>query len=317
MSKKIGLALSAGSARGLSHIGVLKVLEKNNIELHCITGTSMGALIGALYAAGYNAKAIEDVALKIKWNGLLDFTFPKLGLIAGSRVEDMIRKLLNNVKFEDLKIPLKIIGTDINTREEIIFEKGDVAEAVRASISLPFFFKPVFIRNHMVVDGGLVNPVPIDHLKEMGANFIIATDITTNHTRKRHVKGRVQKSLMGFMKEKLVVDETKIIKDMIDDPTTTLINRPVDKIISYLLTPKRILKLFKGKKTPPILEVAMMSSAVAVNQIAKNTLKSKDIDVIVKPKLNMMWSDFDKVEYAIKQGEKAAKESLPKIKRKL
>ena len=162
----IGLALGSGSARGLAHIGVLKVFEREGIPIRAIAGASMGALIGGLYAAGMSLEELEKIALKATKRTVLSYIdpIPSLkGLMVGKRIEEMLRSFSRNKDFSELEIPVAIVATDILTGEELVFrDKGDVVDAIRASISIPVVFVPVRVGGKTLVDGGVVNPVPID-----------------------------------------------------------------------------------------------------------------------------------------------------------
>lgn len=182
MTPIVGLALGSGAARGLAHIGVLKVLKEASIPINMIAGTSMGAMVGACFAKDGDIAALEALALKMHWRQLARLLDPKLnilkkGLVHGKRIEDMLRSLLGDIKFKDLKIPLKVVATDINTGEQVVIEEGSVIEAVRASISIPGVFAPVRLNCRYLVDGGLTNPVPVDIVADMGAQFIIAVNV--------------------------------------------------------------------------------------------------------------------------------------------
>lgn len=179
--KKVGLALGGGGARGLAHIGVLEVLQKEGIPIDMIAGTSAGAAVGAIYAQGTDASLIRKMALDLNWKelvSLVDLTLPKTGLIKGRKVTNLLQTILGgNIKFHDLKIPLACIATDINTCKEVVIKEGSVLEAVRASISMPVIFSVVKWKGKYLVDGGLVNPVPVSVLREMGADSIIAVNV--------------------------------------------------------------------------------------------------------------------------------------------
>lgn len=179
--KKVGLALGTGAARGLAHIGVLEVLEKEGIPIDIIAGTSIGALIGVLYAQGKNSTLIKKLALETGLGRiltLLDLTLPRTGFIGGKRIKVWLRSVIGqDVQFSDLKIPFACVATDIMTGGEVVMNHGSVLEAVRASISIPGIFTPVNHEGRYLVDGGLVNPVPISVLKNMGAEFIIAVNV--------------------------------------------------------------------------------------------------------------------------------------------
>lgn len=163
--KKIGLALGGGGSRGLAHIGVLKVLKENNIPIDYVSGTSMGALIGAFFCSGMNVNQIEKEIISLNWKNLLDYSIPTKGLIKGKKIEEMLRKKLGNLDFKDLKIPLLVTAYDIKKDQEIIFSKGNVVQAIRASISIPGIFIPVSNKERILVDGGVVDPMPTEILK--------------------------------------------------------------------------------------------------------------------------------------------------------
>lgn len=178
---KVGLALGGGYARGLAHIGVLEVLERENIPIDMIAGTSIGALVGALYARQKEAGILKKQALALDWiavTSLVDLTIPKSGLIGGKRVTNLLRRFIGDIRFAELDIPLACVATDIVTGEEVVLNEGSVLEAVRASISIPVIFSVCKQQNRYLVDGGLVNPVPVSVLKKMGADVIIAVDVT-------------------------------------------------------------------------------------------------------------------------------------------
>lgn len=180
MRRKIGLALGGGGMRGYAHIGVLKVLEKNNIPIDFISGTSIGSIIGALYAYYKSVEKLEEIALSADWHKLLSFIDPSIlkgGLIEGERIREFIEKNIKHSRFEDLKIPLTIIATDINTAKMIEIKEGDVSSAVRASISIPLVIKPVELDGKFLVDGGLSSPVPTASVRRMGADVIIAVNL--------------------------------------------------------------------------------------------------------------------------------------------
>ena len=175
--KRIGLALGGGGAKGLAHIGVLKFLEETKIGIDYVAGTSIGAIIGALHCLGYNADEIKQIAEKIKVKKLLDPTFPKKGLIKGDKLETYLRKIFENKKFSDLKKPMFVVATDIKNFQEVIFNKGDLAKAVRASISIPGIFHPVINNKRILVDGGILENLPIKVLKNQNVKKIIAVNL--------------------------------------------------------------------------------------------------------------------------------------------
>lgn len=185
---RIGLAMGSGAALGYSIIGMLRVLERHGIFPDLVSGTSMGALIGSFYCAGKSVDEIEEIARGITkarlWT-LADFGLPWKGVVVGNAVLRFLRSILRDVTFGDLALPFACVATDINTGEERILRHGPVADAVRASLSLPFFFEPFFLQGRYLVDGGLVNPVPTSVVRAMGADVAIAINITTRPSIKR------------------------------------------------------------------------------------------------------------------------------------
>lgn len=177
MRPKVGLALGSGGLRGLAHVGVLKALERENIPIDYIAGCSIGSMIGALYCSGHSPETIVKLAKHLKPRYWLDFVIPKLGIVSGDKVLTTVRLLTQQKTFAELNIPLAVVATEINHGREIIFNKGDVAEAVRASISVPGIFIPHKIGEMLLVDGAVLNPTPIDIARSMGADVVIAVDL--------------------------------------------------------------------------------------------------------------------------------------------
>lgn len=179
--RKIGLALGSGAARGLAHIGVLTVLQKEGVPIDMIAGTSAGAVVGALYARGKGPSLIKKIALdlsQMRLAPLTDLTLPKTGIIGGKKIEDWFGSVIGrDTQFGNLKIPFACVATDIMTGQEVVISEGLVVEAVRASISIPGIFTLAKQKGRYLVDGGLVNPVPVSVLKRMGADFIIAVNV--------------------------------------------------------------------------------------------------------------------------------------------
>jgi NTE family protein len=177
---KLGIALGSGGARGLAHIAYLEALDRLRVRPVCISGSSMGALVGALYAGGMNADAMRKLALGVSLIDiprLVDFAGPRdAGIIKGRKIEEWLGRTLPVKRFEDLEIPLKIVATDFWRGEQVVFDTGDLVPAIRASISIPGVFEPYELGGRLLVDGGVVNPVPVDLLP--GAQFIVGIDVS-------------------------------------------------------------------------------------------------------------------------------------------
>jgi NTE family protein len=178
--KKVGLALGGGAARGLAHLGVLEILEEEHIPIDMIAGTSIGALIGAFYAYSKDIVLIEKIASEVGIHRLQlfsDFGIPRTGLIRWTRIENRLKKVLGGVEFKDLQIPFACVASDIDNGEEITFKTGRVWDAVRASATIPGVLALNESFSNHYVDGGVLNPVPVSTVKEMGADFIIAVNV--------------------------------------------------------------------------------------------------------------------------------------------
>jgi NTE family protein len=174
---KIGLALGSGGLRGIAHIGVLQVLRNHNIPIDYIAGCSIGSLIGALFAAGLEPETILKLGKTLKKRHWLDFVIPQMGIVSGERALATIRLLTQKKTFAELEIPLAIVATELNSGKEFIFTEGDVAKAVRASISVPGVFIPYAMDDMLFIDGAVINPTPMDTVRNMGADIVIAVDL--------------------------------------------------------------------------------------------------------------------------------------------
>jgi NTE family protein len=200
--KKVGLALGGGYARGLAHIGVIELLEKEGIPIDLISGTSMGAIIGALRAHGMSIPEIKQLAKKLDLIGVtswVDLTVPKSGILGGKRITNLLHTLLGETQFKDLQIPFSCVATDIINGDEVVLNEGLVLDAVRASISIPVIFSVVKQYDRYLVDGGLINPVPVSIARQMGADFVIAVDVTPDKIeRANHLKNNIENKPPGI-----------------------------------------------------------------------------------------------------------------------
>jgi NTE family protein len=180
---KIALALGGGAARGFAHIGVIKALEAQGIVPDIVVGTSAGSVVGALYASGYSGFELQKIALDMDETTISDWAIPffskSSGVLKGEALQAYVNKAVHNRPIEKLKIPFGAVATDLRTGQPILFRRGNTGMAVRASSSVPGVFQPVVIGGRTYVDGGLVAPVPVRFAKEMGAEFIIAVNISS------------------------------------------------------------------------------------------------------------------------------------------
>lgn len=304
--KKIGLALGSGAARGMAHIGVLKVLEQEQIPISAVSGTSIGALIGALYAAGVPVSEMEEIAKSVDWKKIARWVDPRVpvsGLIDGKRITRFFEELLPVRNFSDLKIPLAMLATDVETGESIVLKQGDLLTALRASIAFPGIFTPVNIGNRFLVDGGLCHPVPVHLLKDLGANAVIGVCAIP----------KVDKS-----------DQEAFLPAPDAQPengTQSLIKKLKSEYIESLWQ-----DIFgnrrdeagqqngKGRKPPHIFRVFAQSVAIMENQINDLRLEQNNIDVLIRPDLagiNLL--EFNRAAEVIRAGAEATRKHLDAI----
>lgn len=311
---KIGLALGAGSARGLAHIGVLRVLQKNKIIPDYIAGTSMGAVVGAAYAAGRSVDDIEEIAKTTNWKSVVDFAIPKAGLIQGEIVEARIRQYVYNKSFKDLSVPLSIVAYNLTKKEKVVFHNGDLTSAVRASISIPGIFAPLEKDSTRYIDGGVVDPTPFDVVREMGADIVIAVDLSSEEGRPR--KHVIKKSSLFIqLRRKFVLDELLNIKRLIfPEEWPRFIRSILVKLFDKILYPARVLRMLFGRELLPVTRTLYETIQVLSNNLASARLKCAEVDVLVRPSFGKLrWYDFDEVKKYAKIGEIEMEKNMPKL----
>jgi NTE family protein len=277
---KIGYALGGGGARGLSHIGVMKVLEEHGIYPDVIAGTSIGALVGALYASGLRAGDIER-ALRLDLRRLAMLADVRLsfsGLVQGKRVSSALKSFLGDLTFSDLKIPFACVATDIIHGQQVVLRTGPVISAVRASISVPGLFTPVKVRGRYLVDGGLVNMVPVSTCREMGAEYVVGVNVIPDPAGRIHEAENDRED---------------------DDDEQDMTHR--ESRSSKSKQPK--------SSAPNVVKVLIQSLYIPGYRIAMENLE--DADLAISPEVgDIGFFQFDKEVEAIEAGEKAARLAL-------
>lgn len=178
---RVGLALGGGMARGTSHIGVLRVLERHGIPIDLIAGTSVGSLIGGAYAAGLSPDQIHELAKTIRWRDLGRVTVSRLGFYSNARTEDYVRATFPVTEFEKLRLPFGAVATDIQSGKMVVFTEGSLPVAIRASCAMPVYYVPVPVNGRLLVDGGVVGHLPAAVARVMGADVVIAVDVNSQH----------------------------------------------------------------------------------------------------------------------------------------
>lgn len=177
---KVAVVLGAGASRGFAHIGVLKVLEANRIPIDIIVGTSSGSFVGSLYAYGFNAFQLQKMSFSLEKGDIIDLTIPDNGFVKGDKLEEFINRTVNNTPIEKMRIPFYAVAADVQRGSEMVFGRGNTGKAVRASCAIPGVFRPVKIENRVYVDGGVVSPVAVDTAKGLGADVVIAVDVSSD-----------------------------------------------------------------------------------------------------------------------------------------
>ncbi|MHB1403752.1 MAG: patatin-like phospholipase family protein [Thiobacillus sp.] len=194
---RIALALGGGAARGFAHIGVIKALEAQGIVPDIVVGTSAGSVVGALYASGMSGFELQKVALQMEESMVVDWTLPNRGMLKGEALQDFINRNVKSLTIQKMPRPLGVVATDLQSGDLVLFRRGDTGMAVRASSAVPGMFQPVEISGRDYVDGGLTSPVPAQSARAMGADFVIAVDIS-NVTRRDKLVGTLDVLLQTF-----------------------------------------------------------------------------------------------------------------------
>lgn len=299
--KKVGLALGSGSARGWAHIGVIRALNEAGIKAKFVAGTSIGAFVGAFYASG-RMKNIEDftsLLTKRQVFTMLDLVFPRSGLLDGDKVSEFFAEQIGPKMMEDLEIPFSTVSTDLDSGEEVVISRGDILDAVRASLSIPGVFTPVMLNGRMLVDGGLTNPVPVDVVREMGADFVIAVDVNSsifsNNAKDEVAKER---SAVTWSKRSETFGAVKLFED---------------KIRKF--AQEKESSLFKGwrkkEKLPGILDVISTSMNIIEVQLTRMRLAIDPPDMLITPDVgDIGFAEFHRAYEAMEAGYRAAEKAL-------
>ena len=310
-AKKVGLALGSGSARGGAHIGVIRALSEAGIRIHCVAGTSIGAVVGAVFASG-KLDALEEVAIGLDWKQVVrffDVVFPKSGLIDGKKVADFVRGHVRGKNIEDLPIPFSAVATDLATGREVIIQDGDLIEAIRASISVPGIFTPVRREGRVLADGGLVNPVPVTVAREMGADFVIAVDLNHDTVVKKGIKPLTANSHNAAPGRGLSrgLGKTSRIVETLHKGLGALELRALLQLGAW--TAKEPL--------PNIFEVLGASINIMETQVTATKLKTDPPDLLIQPKLgHIRFLEFSRAQEGIAEGYRATNACLHSLKRR-
>ena len=294
VSPKIGLALGGGAARGWAHIGVLKALAEQEIKFDLVAGTSIGSIVGACLAAGRMdeleqfARSI-DVGLMLR---LTDLKFHGRGLFDGGPIVAEIARQLEVSNIEELDIPFAAVAVDMVTGDEVDFRQGPLVEAIRASISLPGIFSPVRKDGHILVDGGLANPLPVSVARDMGADIVIAVDIMGDY------ESRAAARIGNMVQERQDIESDS-------GSIFTVWAKAVDDMKK---------SVFTGYASPNIIETLTASAGITMKSLTRANLKSNPADIVIVPRIGRITMlEFGRADEMIDSGYAAGQEAIPRI----
>lgn len=300
---KLGFALGGGAALGLAHIGVLRVLERAGLAPAVVSGTSMGAVVGAAYAAG-KLDLLEQLARQVNWRRVLrltDFRLGGSGVLEGRAIERELRRHFGHQRIEDLPIPFAAVATDLGTGTAWTASTGDLVAAVRASISLPAVFAPVRLQTpsdvHLLVDGGLVANVPVAAARRLGAKLVVGVDVTADF------EGVA--TTVGLRDQLLPEVQRRGIRA-----------RLWSAVPSFMRGWPMLRRLRAWADEPSLLAVALASSALALRQLSLQQNAAAPAALTVTPRVGHIFhGEFDRAEELIRIGETAMEESLGALRR--
>lgn len=294
---RIGLALGSGVARGWAHLGVIRALLRHGIEPDVIVGTSIGAVVGGVYLAG-KADVLEAWARslsKVRMISYMDFRVRNGGMIGGRHLVEALRQNVGDLRIEDLPIPFAAVATDLVTGHEVWLREGDLVDAMRTSFSLPGVFEPMQHENRWLVDGALVNPVPVSVCHALGAQMTIAVNLNADIIGKERRAGAAVPTVAGF----------DLLNELKENEETAKASR-----IGTLAR-----RIFRREPTHPSMFGVMISSlGIVQDRISRSRLAGEPPDVHITPRLGTFGLfEFDRAEEIIAEGEAAVERVLPDL----
>tara|TARA_R110002110_G_scaffold3648_5_gene18678 strand:- start:1157 stop:2212 length:1056 start_codon:yes stop_codon:yes gene_type:complete len=334
---QIGIALGAGVARGWAHIGVLRVLQNAGVVPDIVSGTSIGALVGGCHVAG-KLEPLEEFARSLtrrRLLGLVDFRFRASGLIGDSKLEGILYKYLGSLQIENMERTFVAVATELSTGHEVWMRDGSLVQALRASYALPGVFAPVAIDSRWLIDGAVVNPVPVSVARALGARLVIAVNLNTDPfdpaTRRNFTEGTNPFYVPGAsgsrvepeMEEEIasLIGQSAAASEAVPDENSAImdgIKSTLSKIRGPKRTPEReIVKRAIGSadRGPGFASVLLASLNIVQDRLARARLASDPPDIVIAPKIgHLTLMEFDRADELIKRGEEAAEEALPKIR---
>jgi NTE family protein len=305
LRKTVGLVLGCGSSRGWAHIGAIEALEEAKIPIDLIVGCSIGSYVGAIYASG-SIKSLRAFVLKMdgkKVFSYFDIVLPRSGLLDGTKKLRELFSMHTDVQnFSELKIPVVMVATDLETGRKAVLKSGNILDALRASMSTPGLFAPARVKDRWLVDGGLVDPVPVSVARAMGADIVIAVDLSSGIiSKQKRKKEKFQSAKTPVKQEEKRTELTKKLSEYYENAELSFKNK--------------INELFKKEaSTPDIIETVTTSINIMQDRITRINLAVTPPDVLIQPHLGeLKMLDFDQVEHTIEEGYNRAKEKVEDI----
>jgi NTE family protein len=303
LAKKVGIALGSGSARGWSHIGVIRSLLEAGIPIDFACGASIGALVAGSLAAGF-LDPLDRWVRKLSWShiiGFMDVMIPRSGLVEGERITAYLRETLADPKIEDLPIPFIAIATDLKTGKEVWIQEGSLIDAIRASISFPGIFTPCGRNGQWLVDGGLVNPVPVSSCRAMGADIVIAVNLNADIMGKPRLRRMAAPPSNG----------RNGVSPRAQGRWAAFLNQTAQK---GNLTLFRHLFQDQPERIPSLFDVMTTSVKIMQDGITRQRLIADPPDILVKPKLaDIGLMEFNRADESIEEGKRAMDLQLPML----
>lgn len=314
-NRKIGVALGSGGSKGLAHISILEFLKTEGIPINMISGSSIGAVIGALFSIG-SLEDYRDDILRMDWKELIrlvDPVLPRSGLIEGKKIRAFLTRYIpENAKIGDLPIPLSVVSTDYYTGKPVVFTNGNLLDALRASIAIPGVFTPVKFGTSLLIDGGVSNPLPVDVLERMGAGHTIAVNLHPSLPRRRFVssvKKEMEKAKEADAKELLVQNQ--------GDHNSGELKISIRQLTKFLEKRKKK-KERDEKQEPNIFDIIAQSVDIMEYMNTLMILKVYKPDVVIEPDLiGMPTLDFTNAARALAEGREACRKVRGQIVRKI
>jgi len=302
--RKIGIALSGGAARGLSHIGVLEVLQDLGVEASAIAGTSMGSIVGSFLCSGISLEEMQEYVESMDWRSFLlfsDLALSNTGIINGRRVERQLKKFLKDKTFEDCSIDFCCVAVDIFSREKVVLTRGRLLDAVRASISIPGFFSPVHLDGRLLVDGGIIEPLPTEAIKVFDLDFVIGSSITFTKDNERY---RYLLHEDGNKTDDMTYGYHKVGAAGNDERFRTLLESLRSRIRG------------NSEKTVPVQSV--LDTSLNIMHREMTSRYNKLADIIIEPEVgDFGFFDLTRGKEIIQRGREAAEAKADEIKKKL